>query len=151
MPFLFIIIPAFWAMYMAATLIEPALAAMLDVMPLAVPLAIHDYATPLALIAAALGIFGNYCQLSEMLLNRNTARDVIFMFTSAILFMIIFITLPDWPLAVGRCLFALTTTFYPAALFGRAIMDRTETAFSTISLAFLCLSVLLVLTWFIIL
>lgn len=150
MPFLIIIIPAFWAMYLIATLLEIPLAAILDVLPLDVSLALNTYATPALLVGTACALFGNYSQLSELLLNRNTARDVTCMTLGATLVLTTFLTLPNWPLVTGRCAFAALTMFYPASLFGRAIMDRTETAFSTISLAFLCLIGLGALTWLVI-
>lgn len=147
MPFLFITLPAFWLMFIAAKLLEAPVAAVLSALPLSVPLFIHDCAVPLALFGVVLAILGNYFQLTEMLRNKNTTRDVLFMFSGSVLVLAVFLTLPHWPLFIGRSIFAALTLFFPSALFGRAIMDRTDTAFSSVLLVILSIVGIIALTW----
>lgn len=143
-----IAIPAFWLMFLGAILLEMPLAGLLGLLPVGVPLFFNEHATFIAMGAALVALFGNYCQLTEMLVNKNTSRDVCCMFGGATLLLMVFLTLPHWPLFVGRSFFALLTLFYPAACFGRAIMNRTDTVFSSLVLALISLVAIVGLTYF---
>ena len=150
MPFLLVILPAFWLMYLVAHVVSALMAAILSFLPLGVSLFIHDYAIVLAVLGILMALFGNHCQLSEMLRNKNTPRDVLFMFSGSVIVLMVFLTLPHWPVFVGKSIFAALTLFYPSSCFGRTIMNRTDTVFSSIILVILSLLGIAALTWLVV-
>lgn len=147
--FLFMALIGFWVMFLLAGFLEWGLAVFLEIMPLTLSLLLNSMNTYLLITGVVIALVGNYCQLSELLLNRNRSRDVLMMGTGGIIVLMAFVVSPEWSRFLGHVLFGVLTAFLVAATCGRVILERTDTFFSSLLFLIGCGVGVVALTWLI--